>query len=109
MKELDDYNDSIAKVHEYFGYVEDWCAIPIEDSREYYWRLDGDGPSSVWFAEDAGALDNEDSDDVYRDEIWTQRFLPKWVYRGAEYTMIVVDTHIDGNKVLRIFENAKER
>lgn len=45
---------------------------------------------------------------MYSNEIYTQRFLPKWVYRGKDYTMICVDTHTDGNKFLQIFDNSKE-
>ncbi len=30
------------------------------------------------------------------------------VYRGQDYTMISVDTHVDGNKFLQIFDNKKE-
>ena len=44
----------------------------------------------------------------YEAEIYTQRFLPKWVYRGEKYTMVCMDTHTDGNKFLGIFENDKE-
>lgn len=34
-------------------------------------------------------------------------FLPKWVYEGLEFTMVVVDTHIDGNKFLAVYDNKK--
>lgn len=40
--------------------------------------------------------------------IYTQRFLPKWVFRGAEYTMVCCDTGVDGNKYLGIFSNDQE-
>lgn len=106
MKLLDDYFAAREQVFAYFGYVEDWRVIPIEDSREYFWRLDGEGPGSVRYAQTEQALDD---DDGYEDEIYTQRHLPKWVYRGPEYTMVCVDTHTDGNQFLRIFDNAKER
>ena len=46
--------------------------------------------------------------DYYQNEIYTQRFLPKWVYRGKEYTMICVDTRTDGNTFLQVFDNSKE-
>jgi hypothetical protein len=47
--------------------------------------------------------------DYYQNDIYTNRFLPKWVYRGPEYTMIVVDTHTDGNQLLQVFANDKEK
>ena len=103
---LDDYFELQNKIHEYFGYVEDWCAIPLDDSREYFWRLEGDGPGEVLFSLNE---DLTDEDDLYSNQIYTQRFLPKWVYRGEDYTMVVVDTQVDGNKFLQIFDNKKER
>ncbi len=94
-------------VFNYFGYVEDWRVIPLDDSREYFWRLDGEGPREVHFADSEEELGSE-SGNYYVNEIYTQRHLPKWVYRGEDFTMIVVDTHTDGNMLLQIFSNSKE-
>lgn len=109
MNLLDDYNALLKEIYAYFGYVEEWHVFPIDDARECYWRLSGEGPGTVRFSETEAALDDEDAGDFYENEIYMQRHLPKWVYRGPEYTMIVVDTHTDGNKFLQIFDNAKER
>lgn len=109
MKLLDEHKANLEQIYAYFGYVEDWRVLPLNDAREYYWRLDGEGPGTVTYSEVQEALDDEDAGDVYEDQIYTQRHLPKWVYRGAEYTMIVVDTQTDGNQFLQIFDNAKER
>ena len=104
------------QVHDYFGYVEDWKVIPLEDSTDCYWYLT---PDSVWYCynkENAVSLvdndldydaDEVDENDVYSNEIYTQRFLPKWVYEADDYTMICVDTQTDGNKFLSIFDNSK--
>lgn len=59
------------------------------------------------FAETLEELESEEGD-YYEHEIYTQRFLPKWVYRGEDYTMICVDTRVDGNKFLQVFDNKKE-
>jgi len=118
-KLIDDYFALQKKVHEAFGYVEDWVKIPMEDSREYFWFIEGDDDNGdddngeVLFAETKEALDDIDSDDIdsgdyYLNEIYTQRFLSKWVYRTEDFTMICVDTHCDGNKYLQIFDNEKE-
>ena len=109
MKLFDDYDALRNKLFEYFGYVEDWRALPFDDARKYFWRLDsgGDG-GNVCFAGSEEELKNE-TGNYYENEIYTQRHLPKWVYRGAEYTLIVVDTHTDGNQFLQIFDNALER
>lgn len=112
MKLLEEYFELQKKIHDYFGYVEDWVAIPMDDSTPFYWKLSEyeDGSGFVRFSEDKEKLSPEKEADgeYYENEIYTQRFLPKWVYRGEEYTMICVDTHTDGNKFLQIFDNSKE-
>lgn len=110
MKQLDDEQAARKAVFEYFGYVEDWRVLPLDDAREMFWRIEGtDQSGKVRFADSIEQLDDEDAGDYYENEIYTQRFLPKWVYRGPEYTMVCVDTHTDGNQYLQIFSNANER
>lgn len=110
MVELDNYKKAEQELFDYFGYVENWVAIPVEDSREYWWELDQDenGSGEVRFAETEELLADKDAGEYYCEEIYTQRFLPKWVYKGTDYTMICVDTCVDGNKFLRIFSNNLE-
>lgn len=108
MKLLDDYLALQAQIFAYFGYVEDWRVIPIDDRRSYFWKLDGEGPGTVGYADTEQGLADQDGN-YYEDEIYTQRHLPRWVYRGPEFTLVCVDTHTDGNKFLAIFDNAKER
>ena len=105
MKLLDKYFKIQEQIYEYFGYAEDWVVIPIDDARQYFWKVDN---QEVCFADTEQELESQDGN-YYVNEIYTQRFLPKWVYRAAGYTMICVDTHTDGNKFLQIFDNAKER
>lgn len=108
MKELEQYFELQEKIYNYFGYVEDWVVIPLDDSTGFFWQLTGEGyGDDVRFAKSKELLLN-DSDEIYSDSIYTQRFLPKWVYRGKDYTMVVADTHTDGNKFLRVFANDKE-
>jgi len=104
---IDAVFNAINDVHSYFGYVEDWVAIPLEDGRKYVWFVDEEA-GFVRFAEDAKNLDDVDAGHYYENEIYTQRFLPKFVYRTDDFTMISVDTHTDGNKFLQIFDNKKE-
>jgi len=108
MNELTNFFEAQAKVYEYFGYVEDWVVIPLNDCRAYYWYVDGEGPGTVHYADSEQDLLDQDGD-YYVNDIYTQRFLKKWVYRGKDFTMICVDTHIDGNKFLSVFDNSKER
>lgn len=106
MKKLEQYFKLQQEIYDYFGYHEDWCIIPMDDCTRFYWRLTGTGPGTVQFAETIEQLESEG--DYCENEIWTQRFLPKWVYRGKDYTMVVVDPHTDGNHFLQIFDNEKE-
>jgi hypothetical protein len=110
------------QIHDYFGYEENWKVIPLCDSTDYYWMLidrdlETETPRCVRFCSpmvnnELNArecmIENEEIGDYYEEEIYTQRFLPIWIYRKDDYTMICVDTHTDGNKFLRIFDNKKE-
>ena len=105
MKLLDEYFKLQKEIYDYFGYEEDWVVIPIDDATDMYWEVDED---KVTFAYSIEQLKDTDAEDYYQNEIYKQRFLPKWVYSGKDYTMICVDTHTDGNKYLQIFDNAKQ-
>lgn len=108
MQLLNEYNAKRQELYDYFGYVEDWVVIPVDNATMYHWRLTGeDRGDEVQFADTLEELIDE-TGNYYTNEIYTQRHLPKWVYRGADYTMVVVDTHCDGNKFLQIFDNSKE-
>lgn len=107
---LDDYFKLKKEIFEYFGYKEDWKIIPLDDHREYEWGLlqKENGSGKVLFAEKNLLKEIEDVNEYYGYEIYTQRFLPKYVYKTDDYTMICSDTQTDGNKVLAIFDNKKE-
>jgi hypothetical protein len=113
MQLLNEYNQKRQELFDYFGYVENWGASPIDDATMYYWHLSGESfgdegyANEVLFADTLEKLKSQDGN-FYSNEIYTHRHLPKWVYRGADYTMVVVDTHTDGNKFLQIFDNSKE-
>ena len=95
MKLLDKYFKLQKEIYDYFGYVEDWVVIPIDDCRDYFWKLHEDkdekgeknGSGRVVFSEDKNVA-IEEKGDHYESEIYTQRFLPKWIYRKDDYTMI---------------------
>jgi len=120
MKILNDYCKLQEEIYKYFGYVEDWVAYPIDDRTDYYWNLELENHGNpedegfyqsgdVFYAESKKFAEDRDGDekDGYSNEIYHQRFLPKAVYEGKDYTMIVVDTHTDGNKFLAIYDNKK--
>lgn len=108
MKLLDDYFQLREEVFNYFGYKENWIVLPLDDCCRYYWSLTGESyGDSVCFADTLEELITQEGN-YYENEIYTQRHLPKWVYRGDRFTLIVVDTNTDGNKLLSIFDNNKE-
>ncbi len=105
MKMLDEYFKLQEQIYKYFGYVEDWRVIPLDDGTMYFWCL---GDHDVKFAEDKDNVFEGTRTDGYVSMIYTQRFLPKHIYRTEDYTMICVDTETDGNKFLQVFDNSKE-
>ncbi|MFQ5686967.1 MAG: hypothetical protein ACE5GV_09940 [Candidatus Scalindua sp.] len=104
MEMLKDYFALQKKIYSYFGYVEDWEVIPLEDATDYFWALDKDFRSGVHFAKNQEDVLNGYG---YYNEIYYQRFLPKWIYETKDYTMVCVDPRCDGNKFLQIFDNSK--
>lgn len=108
MKLLSDYFKIQKEIYEYFGYEENYRVIPLDDHTDYYWNITGEGyGGQVLFAIDINNVFDGTDDDGYSSEIYTQRFLKKWVYRAEDYTMICIDTHVDGNKFIAVFDNAK--
>lgn len=107
MKIMDDYFELQRQIFEHFGYTQDWRVLPLSDATCYYWHLDDQGTGTVKFAETEADLSW--NGDYYENEIYTQRHLHQYVYRAIDYTLIVVDTHTDGNKLLQVFDNARER
>ena len=107
MELLNQYFEIQKQIYDYFGYVEDWVVIPLDDCTECYWYITDEQNGEVVYAKTEEELKSE-TGDYYANEIYTQRFLPKWVYRAKDYTMVCVDTHTDGNKFLQVFDNSKE-
>lgn len=111
MKILNDYFALQKQIYDYFGYVEDWKVIPIDNRLGDHWMVilnENGGGSYVHSPEPFTEESVKAGSTIYSGSIYTQRFLTKWVYRGEEYTMVCADTHTDGNKFLMIFENSKE-
>lgn len=105
MNVLETYNKAKKDLFDHIGFTPDWVVCPIDDRTEYYWQVDFKENEYVRYAESIEILKEED---YYEDEIYTQRFYKKWVYRGEKFTMIFCDPHVDGVKWSRIFSNDKE-
>ena len=71
MKLLDEYFKLQKEIYEYFGYVEDWKVIPIDDGRKHYWRLNGEGRGGeLCYADTLEELIAEEGN-YYQVEIYT--------------------------------------
>ena len=103
-KLIDNYNKAKEELYKHFNFKEDWVIYPIDDSTRYWWKLT---KYTVIFAETLEQLLDEDSEDYYQNEIYTQRFYSKHVYEGKDLTLVFVDTHTDGMKYFQIFDNKK--
>lgn len=110
---IDAYEAARKEIFKHVGYVEDWVVLPLDDQRRRAWRIVGGDEcgagGKVMYADTDADLDDPESKKLYSATVYTQRFLPRWVYRGAEVTLVVVDTHCDGNRFLMLFDNSKER
>ena len=100
MELFEQYENVKQQIFDYFGYVEDWRVLPLVFDTGYFWYLTG--------SEQYGWIVFTGTVEQLKDEIYTQRHLAKWFYRGEDYTMICVYTHCDGNQYLQILSNDKE-
>lgn len=98
------FNRALKDLYNHVGFREDWVIFPIEDRTLYSWEID-ERAKIVRYADTPGNLMDEE---YYEDESYTQRFYKKHVYRGAELTMVFVDTHTDENRFFAIFRNDLE-
>lgn len=110
---LDRFTKAEAALCDYFGYKHDWRIFPIVDETRWFWRIN-DG-TAVEFSETAERLEGgpggEDTKEAsfYSNEIFTYRHLTQYVYRRDDLTMVLVNTHTDGNIWLTVLDNKKER
>lgn len=106
MKLIDDFNQAKQALYDHVGFKEDWVVYAIEDRTHMFWSISHSDGTEVKFGETMEQMESDG--DYYTNEIYTQRFYKKHVYRGAELTMIFVDTHTDGNKFFAFYSNDKE-
>ena len=103
MNLIEQYEAAREALYNHVGFVEDWVVYAIDDRTDMVRHEDG---REVKYAENIEKFNSDG--DYYVDEIYTQRFYKKWVYRGDKLTMIFVDTHTDGNRFFAIYSNSKE-
>jgi hypothetical protein len=108
---LHDYFALQEKIHDHFGYREDWRVIPLADHTADSWMLsersDGGG-WVVWSPEPLTAESVRAGEHIYSAVIYTQRHLPRWVYRAPDCTLVCIDPRTDLNHFLAVFDNGKQ-
>jgi hypothetical protein len=102
---MNNFNKARQALYDHVGFVEDWVLCPIDDCTDSYW-LNYNDEKVLYHKERKNVI--EANGDHYEDDVYTQRFYTKWVYRGKELTMIFCDPHVDGVQWLRVFDNKKE-
>lgn len=106
MNIMENFEKAKQELYNHVGFEEDWTAFAIKNRTDMFWTLN-EIENSVQYADYKEDL-NPEENFFCEDEIYKQRFYNKWIYRGEELTMIIVDTHIDGNKFFAFFSNNME-
>lgn len=102
---MQNYNKALQDLYDHVGFKEDWVVCPIDDCTDKYWYVNEDW-KEVHYANTIRELKDQDGN-YYADNIYTQRFYRKWIYRGEDVTLIFCDPHVDGVQWFRIFDNDK--
>jgi hypothetical protein len=100
-----------AEVHAGFGYQPNWREIPLDDAREMYWMLvggEGEDAACVYSKKPFTEETLKTGQVIYSSDIYTQRFLEKYVFRVAGFVMVSADPKVNLNKFLMVFDAAKE-
>jgi len=109
-EKIDQYFSLQKEIHEAFGYQEDYRVIPMNDARDVkWWFLTDEESGKLYYG--YTELTKEvatEGEEFYSTDIYTQRHLPKWVYRASSCTLVCNDTHTDLNVFLTILPNDKE-
>jgi hypothetical protein len=104
---IKNYTKALQIIYDHVGFVEDWVVYPLDDCTNKLWHVD-ETTNTVYYANThEDFIDGEGN--YFSDDIYTQRFYKKWVYRGEKYTMVFCDPHVDGMKYFRIFDNNNEQ
>jgi hypothetical protein len=95
------------EIYKYFGYVEEWQVLPIDDRTSFYWDVVID-EGSVRFSLVDPVVQELTENQLFEDELLIRPSTGS-TYHSNGYTMIAVDTRTDGNKFLAIYDNTKQR
>jgi hypothetical protein len=102
MQLLKDYFKLEKEIKNYFGYEEQWRAIPLDDMTNDYWFITDS--ECIWSDEPISLDKILEVGPHYSSSLYGR----KSVYEREDFTMVCVDTQTDGNIFLMIFDNAKK-
>jgi hypothetical protein len=109
--ELNTYFAAEKRIHELFGYQEQWRVLALSDQRDAYWMLVGGEGVDAHYVYSMAPFSVESlrsGKEIYGGTIYTYRHLNKWVYRTPEHVMVLVNTGQDLNQFLMVFDASKE-
>ncbi len=104
IKIIENYKQSLQAIYDHVGFKEDYVFYPVDDATHFYWNHDKE---TVCYADSIEELQKQDGN-YYEDDIYTQRFYKKYIYKGKDFTLIFCDPHVDGMKYFRLFNNSKK-
>lgn len=103
-----DYFEAKGQVLEGFGVPPTWREVPLDDRRADHWMLVDGERHCAYSPEPFTLAAIEAGERVYSGPVYTQRGLPKYVFRAGGYVLVSVDTQTDGNVLRMVFDAAKE-
>jgi hypothetical protein len=117
MKELDEYFKLQQTIYDNFGYKEAWRIYPLDDQREAWWSIESNVVHWSDKKENHQQLIDQEyecadipGDDAYSGlMIGWQHDTPKiYESKDKKLSMIIVDTRVDFNVFLMIFDNERK-
>lgn len=131
MKIIKNYEKALQAIYDHVGFVEikshtgiknfddctEYTLAKVIDSTGFIWEVEDHGESTrafhvvghVYYAKTKEEFSSFD----YRiEEVRTERFYKKWIYRGKEFTLIVIEDFLSPYiyvvRYFRLFDNSKE-
>lgn len=101
MELLNKLRETKQEILKYFGASEGYGGYPIENHCNDYWYLSSD--SINWSEKDCKML--KEGDPQYAEELYGQ----EPVFKGKDYTMVLVRDCCGHGEYLAVFDNSKER
>lgn len=108
---INTYFTAKAQLQEALGYEGNWVEIPMDDVTLVYWMIVGGEEAGGSVVHSLTPFTKESiisGKEIFGSPIYTQRHLPKWVYRTPSHVAVCANTQTDGNKFLMIFDASKE-